>query len=579
MKYLKLNSLSLYLCLFVSLFSCRKEVSTPLAPEPVTNLQYAISDGRVNLTWQPSGNGYDAFQLELSRMADFSVINENIEVNGNVNQHSFWRLPLGEVYHVRVRAASALNGLFSDWATLSFETVENNILYSIAEDKVTANSVMFNWSNPDDGNNNQSGKITHIELRPFKGAVIRHNLLAQDLSARQTSVSSLAANMQYVATIYNDRFPLGTQTFATHAQPEGNTWKLEPYSDLVYAIKAAKNNDILLLNEGIYNYATVEIPIDNKIITIKAAEGVNARPRLYTRLLSLQGALSGLNLERLEISGARLDSYKQELPDAADHQWNDWVINHSNGQNTISLKLDDCIVRNYHTGLFNLNGSTGKVMESITINNSILHHLGADNETGVLNVGAAQLKKAVISNSTFYLANKIFIVVDAERNPNNVIDFTFKNNTVDSSFTAGGFDFKAVKAPSKFLMENNIISNLTSGGNFFLNFAYTANNFEKRLAFTNFYKVRSKSTIYGSNSSNMPIHSWELRHPNTVWTEVTPGFTMNDASHANPNSIKEYPFSYDPQYKDKENGDFTVNAASPLRANDQGRIIGDPRWW
>ncbi|HTG57738.1 MAG TPA: fibronectin type III domain-containing protein, partial [Niabella sp.] len=289
MKYLKLNSLSLYLCLFVSLFSCRKEVSTPLAPEPVTNLQYAISDGRVNLTWQPSGNGYDAFQLELSRMADFSVINENIEVNGNVNQHSFWRLPLGEVYHVRVRAASALNGLFSDWATLSFETVENNILYSIAEDKVTANSVMFNWSNPDDGNNNQSGKITHIELRPFKGAVIRHNLLAQDLSARQTSVSSLAANMQYVATIYNDRFPLGTQTFATHAQPEGNTWKLEPYSDLVYAIKAAKNNDILLLNEGIYNYATVEIPIDNKIITIKAAEGVNARPRLYTRLLSLQG--------------------------------------------------------------------------------------------------------------------------------------------------------------------------------------------------------------------------------------------------------------------------------------------------
>ncbi len=579
MKYLKLSSLALYLCLFVSLFSCRKEVSNPLPPEPVTNLQYAISDGRVNLTWQPTGSGYNAFQLELSRMADFSVINETVEVLGDVNQHSFWRLPLGEVYHARVRSASTQNGLFSDWTTLSFETVENNILYSVAEDKITANNVVLNWGMPNNAGSNQSSKITHIELRPFKGAVIIHTLTPQDLSAQQTSVPSLAVNMQYVATIYNDRFPLGTQTFATNAQPEGNTWKLEPYSNLVYAIKTAKHNDILVLNEGTYNYATTEIPIDNKLITIKAADGLNAKPRLYTRLLSLRGALSGLNLKGLEISGARLDAYKQELPDAADHQWNDWVVNHSSGQNTVSLEVDDCIVRNYHTGLFNLSGATGKVMESVTINNSIFHHLGADNETGFLNIGAAQLKKAMVSNSTFYLANKMFIAIDAERNTNNVIDFSFKNNTVDSSFTAGGFDFKAVKAPSKFVMENNIISNLTCGGNFFLNFAYTANNFEKRLVFTNFFKVRSKSTIYGANSSNMPLHSWELRHPNTVWTEVAPGFLMNDASHPNPNSIKEYSFSYDPQYKDKENGDFTVNAASPLKANAQGKIIGDPRWW
>ncbi|MCH5719590.1 DUF4957 domain-containing protein [Niabella hibiscisoli] len=355
--------------------------------------------------------------MELSRLADFSVINETIEVNEDVNQHSFWRLPLGEVYHVRVRSASTKNGLFSNWVALSFETIENNILYSVTEDKVTVNSVVFNWNTPDNGSDNLSTKVTHIELKPFKGAVIKHNLSPQDLSTQQTSVPSLAVNMQYVATIYNDRFPLGTQAFATNAQPDGNTWKLEPYSNLVYAIKAAKDQDIILLNEGVYNYATTEISIDDKLITIKAADGVKAKPRLYSRLLSLRGSLSGLNLEGIEISGARLDEYKQELPDAADHQWNDWVVNHSSGQNTVSLKVDNCIVRNYHTGLFNLSGTTGKVMESVTINNSILHHLGTDNETGLLNVGAAQLKKAMISNSTFYLANKIFVAIDAEKTP------------------------------------------------------------------------------------------------------------------------------------------------------------------
>jgi hypothetical protein len=172
----------------------------------------------------------------------------------------------------------------------------------------------------------------------------------------------------------------------------------------------------------------------------------------------------------------------------------------------------------------------------------------------------------------------MFVLVDAEKNPANVIDFTFSNNTVDNSWSAGAFDFKAVKAPSKCTLRNNIFSNITCSGNFFANFAYTANNFEKRLVNTNFYNVISKSTIYKVNKTG-PVPSWELRHPNNLWTEVVPAFALNDATNENPNSIREYPVSFDPGYKNAAAGDFSISASSPLRTLDANNPVGDPRWW
>jgi hypothetical protein len=173
----------------------------------------------------------------------------------------------------------------------------------------------------------------------------------------------------------------------------------------------------------------------------------------------------------------------------------------------------------------------------------------------------------------------MFMLVDQERNPAINLEMIFKNNTVDNSWSAGGISFKELKAPGKVLLQNNIFSNINAAANLFANFSFTANTFEKRLINCNFFNVLSKQTIYGSNSSNMPVHSWELRHPNTVWTEVKPAFIMNNAQHANPNSIKEYPVSFDPGYRNPANLDFTVSPGSALRSLDNGNPIGDPRWW
>ncbi|RZK69763.1 MAG: DUF4957 domain-containing protein, partial [Pedobacter sp.] len=472
----------------------------------------------------------------------------------------------------------------SEWAVISFNTSENNILLPISAEDLVNTSVSLRWDFVVADTDNSSNTVTKVVLKPFVGPATEYTLSAQHVQEKQLKIDGLQKDMQYRATIYNGSFAMGKRDFITAAEAVNGVWTLSPYSDLAGAISKSAHGDKILLRAGVYDLSTVVPSLENKSITIEALPSQDAeKPKLYARGFTMTGTSSGLAFRGLDISGSRINEYDQELSNSQDHLWNNWLITldvASAGFDAISF--DDCIIRNYWAGIFNMNDTNRpphKVGNSIAINNSIVHHLGGNNEAHTFHTRAGQVKKGTFTNSTYYLTNISFISIDAERNKANVVDFEFSNNTVDRSWSAGAFDFKEVKSPSTFVLKNNILSNMTSAANFFNNFAYTANDFNKQLINTNFFNVRSKSTIYGSNSSNMPVHTWELRHPNTRWNTVVPAFIMNDAQHANPNSIKEYTVSYDPGYTNAQGGDFTVAAGSALRTVDGGKAIGDPRWW
>lgn len=542
---------------------------------PVENLRHVVQGEHVKIAWDQSSESFTHYVVELSRLADFSVLNQSVTLEHSVNEHIFWKLDRGEDYYCRIKKVD--EDTETDWATVDFNTSESNILLPVASEDLEGKTAILRWDPI-----SSDVKLSKIVLKPVLGAAKEYPLTSSDLSAKSLTIEGLDADMQYDVRLYDGGFVVGRTEFITLAVPENGVWTLSPHSNLLMTIETSANGDRIVLRPGIYDLSTLIPSIQNKSIAIEG-ENADDLAKLYARNFLLNGVESGISFKNLEISGTRIDRYNQELSNSQDHLWNNWLISldvASSGLDAISF--DNCIVRNYWSGIFQMNDTNRpphKVGNAIRINNCIIHDIGGNNESPTLAINAAQVHKFEVSNSTFYRTNRLFVKVDAERNAANVVDFVFKNNTVNESWAGGSFDFLAVKAPSKFSFENNNLTNMTSSGNFFPNFAYVQNTFNKRLINSNFFNVKSKSTIYGSNSSNMPVHSWELRHPNTMWNEVVPAFTMNDGQHQNPNSIQEYPVSFDPGYTDVANGDFTVSASSPLRTLAQGNAIGDPRWW
>lgn len=545
--------------------------------EAPSNMKYMVQESNVKVSWTKPGESFDSYFLELSKFDDFSLIDRTEIIDGGNESVILRGLDLAENHYVRIRTQKSDPDSQSDWAQLRITTNPSDILMPIAREHISGTNVTVSWDFPHT-DESTSQEVSHITLVPTFGIAREINLSEQDISAKTATIDDLEIDMAYEVRIYNNSFLRGRQAFITGAESVNGVWTLSPHSDLKDAIERSLDGDQILLKAGVYDFWNEEILVDNKHITIKSSgDAIDAK--VYVKSFVLLGSgNAAVSFAGLDLSGTRVDSYKQEIPNTADTRWNSWLIRidgEAAGFDVVSF--DNCKIRSYYTGLLNM--SEKHVGNSLIINNTVVGHMGEDGQHAFINVGAARIKEGSFTNSTFYKNNKMFINVDREKNLQNDIDFLFKNNTVDNSWNAMAFDFKASKAPTVVRLENNLFTNITTAANFFNNFAHIANDFDKRLINCNFFNVKSKSTIYGSNTSNMPVHSWELGHPNSRWDEMVPAFVMNDANHANPNSIKEYPMAFDPKYENGENGNFKIGADSELRTAASGNAIGDPRWW
>ncbi|TYR37982.1 DUF4957 domain-containing protein [Sphingobacterium phlebotomi] len=566
-------------CMFCTVLSgCKKdpqEVDEPLTESPA-QLVYILQGSNIQISWKKPAEVFDYYLIELSKVPDFSVLDRQEQVTADNEAVILRGLDLAENYYARIRTARTTPESFSGWVDLTIVTNPSDILLPIKRESIDGDRVTVSWAYPqtDEGTSNL---VTHITMIPTFGLAREIRLSEEHKQAQTLTIDDLEKDMEYEVRIYNDSFLRGSQFFATPASPINGVWTLNPHSDLKDAVERSAEGDQILLNPGIYNFWNEEIYVDSKTLTIRSADEREGAT-VYVKAFVIQGGNAGVYFSRLDISGSRIDRFKQEIPNTPDTRWNSWLIELASEATGFGhVSFESCTIRNYYTGLLNM--SEGQLGEELTIENTLVSAMGNDGLHPFINVGAARIKKGVFTNSTFYNTNKMFINVDREKNLENDIDFLFKNNTVDNSWSASAFDFKASKLPTKVRLENNIFSNINCAANFFNNFAHVANDFDKRLINCNFFNVTSKSTIYGSNSSNMPVDNWELRHPNNRWNEVVPAFVMNDENHENPNSIQEYPLAFDPKYTDADNGDFTIGQDSELRNHAAAHPIGDPRWW
>lgn len=557
--------------------SCKKDrrAESSLSQKPGNFI--SIVDGfNVQLQWVAPNEEFDNYTLQFSKSSDFSILEYNLTIDKTKNSHILRNIDAGDNYYARIRSNRAVPMSSSDWVNLDFIASKGNILLPINRENVKQNTVDIKWEFlPTD---QTIGKVSRIVVIPNSGQSFEIQLTAQHIQNKSVTFDKLLSDVRYTVRIYNEDFLRGTQIFTTIALPANGVWTLSPHSDLKAAIETSKTGDKIILKEGVYNFWNESILIENKNITISTAAGSVSKPKVYVGRFIIQGMGTGIAFNGLDLSGTRVNDFKQELDNNADTRWNNTLLSMEGSSSTFDqISFENCIIRNYNSGLLKmLKGQTGN---NFNINNSIVHQMGDDQSSPLIEVGAARIKEGVFSNSTYYKAGKMFISIDREANPNNDIFFTFKNNTVDRSWNASGFDFKASKLPTKALFENNIFSNITCAANLFSNFSQPANNFDKRLINCNFYNVVSKATVYGSNQSNMPVHTWELRHPNFKWNDVLPSFIMNDGGHVNPNSIKEYPMSFNPDYRNAAALDFTIPVGSAMRNAVPGVILGDPRWW
>jgi hypothetical protein len=574
------SRLGLYILILFTIFACKKErYYAPL--DSISEFKSVVEGSSVQLVWQSPSVEFDNFTLEVSKSPDFSILENSSSIDKSSTSHILRGLDLGEEYFARIRTFRNFPNSNSEWSNLNFTTKQGNILLPISMNDIDGNKVTIKWEFPE--NEPIPPHITKLMIIPNAGQAIEVQLTANDIANKSVIFDRLEKDVQYTVRIYNNKFLRGTEVFTTSAESVNGVWTLSPHSNLKAAVELSKTGDNIILKPGTYNFWLDTISIDSKNITIKAQETATIKPKLYVKNFNIKGTGTSITFTGVDLSGSRITDFKQEIPNSPDTRWNRWLISiNKTASDFNEIKFDNCIIRNYYTGVLEM--VPGQVGNSVTINNSIIHHTGEDQLFPLLSVGIARVKEGIFTNSTYYKTNKLFITVDNEHPQTkrpilNHINFTFKNNTVDNSWNHSAFDFKAGLLPTKVLLENNIFSNINCAQNFFSNFAQLANNFDKRLINCNFYNVLSKATIYGKNSSNMPVHSWELRHPNLIWNEVKPAFLMNDATHINPNSIKEYPLSIDPGYTDAANLNFTIPATSILRTVDGGKPIGDPRWW
>ncbi|KGE13408.1 DUF4957 domain-containing protein [Sphingobacterium deserti] len=560
------------------LSSCKKDpVFVEALKETPSNVQYMVQSSNVKVSWKKPAESFDDYIIEVSRLEDFSIIDRTEVVDAEDEFVILRGLDLAENHYLRIRTQRESPKSQSEWAQLRITTNPSDILLPILREHVSGNKVTVSWDFPHT-DESTSARVSHLLLVPELGTAREIPINESDIAGKTATIDGLEKDMAYEVRIYNNAFLRGRQAFITGAESVNGIWTLSPHSDLKDAIERSVEGDQIVLRAGVYDFWNEEIIVDDKRISIKStADVINAK--VYVKSFVLKGSgKAGISFSGLDLSGTRVDSYKKEIPNTADTRWNSWLITvDAQATGFDAVAFDNCKIRSYYTGLLTMNEK--QVGNSVRIHNAVVGMMGEDGQHAFINVGAARIKEGAFSNSTFYKNNKMFINVDREKNLQNDINFLFKNNTVDNSWSAMAFDFKASKLPTVVRLENNLFSNITTAANFFNNFAHVANDFDKRLINCNFWNVRSKSTVYGSNSSNMPVHSWELRHPNNRWNEVVPAFVMNDASHANPNSIKEYPMALDPQYENAEAGNFKIGAGSPLRNATPGVIIGDPRWW
>ncbi len=528
----RMSLLLLAIITMISNYSCRKlEGADPMyyvpAPTALTldlknttltaNWEYAAKDDRVV-----------GFAVSVASDKEFKTIIKTDTTGADGRTASFNNLGYFAAAYVRVRALANDIVINSEYVTAAVQP--DNYFNSIDRSKLTTTSVVLSW------NATEAGTVTHILLIPANaGEEQTIQLSASEISAGSKTVENLDVNSPFTAVLFNGTVRKGVITFATRDPNASIVINSGPiiYDTLQDAINAAASGDVIDLGPSSYGSGSETITINNKSLTIKAADNTDALPVITLKNFDLKG-----NISSFKISGVKIVSTSHTIL-TGNTDYNKHIFGLTYVTGAINLTVENCDLSGAESGLCFTQAATatnapspisGTGTFNLTVDNCLLHDFG--NAGGdFIDFRSGAIGNVNYKNSTFWNGARSFLRTDNTASIVSGAIIAIENSTF-YNFSSGGA-FIRIAAPNTAVVINKciLLNKATNNGN-------TVTGSTLKL---------NTNNISGSNAAN-------------ITSGVTSGFNIGTTA-------------LDPAFSDAAVGNFTVGNATLKAAG-----IGDPRW-
>ncbi|WP_245681360.1 DUF4957 domain-containing protein [Arcticibacter eurypsychrophilus] len=504
----------------MSFSSCKDDILSEIttlevarAFSPTGLAAVVVNKTGVKLTWLAVNNP-DSYTIEIYETADFS--GSPVKTVSNI---PFKQVPYtvtgfaGQTtYFARVKAVGA--GVDdSKWVTATFNTDPEQIFQTVSTATLLAKEVTLSWP---------AGEIaSSIVLTPGN---ITHTVTSAEIAAGQATLTGLAAETDYVATLLKGTKTRGTATFTTLLDL-GKATAVNPGDNLSALLLNATEGQVFALFPG--SYTVNADVIISKSISIKGVKPYD-KPIINGMVLRLKSN-AGLELKDLILDGTGSVANYTILYDAV-----------SGSSAFAPLIVQKCEVKNYAKGIMSVGLAT--LIESVTYSKNLIHDFEC-NGADFIDFRNGIAKTFLFENNTVYncassttTGARDLFRMDAGGSTNfSTITsmITIKTNTFNNASNLAAKRFLYIRLVRNSIdFSKNIVAN-TAGF-----FAVTASII---------------TTSASNNYFNAPL-----------FTATPASGTKNDTGTST---------SLDPGFTGAATGNFTISNGT-LKSNG----IGDPRW-
>ena len=536
--------------LVVWLMACTKpsyksefELPRQFMPGAVT---ITAGETQARLQWSPSlftaGKGVH-YTVQLAQDSAFQttvVYETEVDTAQVVITDSV--LQINQYYFARIKANAKGATASSGWVTSGrFRITGEQIFLPVADATLKDTSVVLGWR--------PTAGLTRITLSPAGGTAIDIVLTAADLNASQKLIRGLSPQTAYKAEIFKNTTVKGTISFTTK-EKSIYAQVLNEGDDLVSAVAAASNGDIIGLEKGVYdckdaNGAFVNLVISQKHITLQSLSGNPKDTRVNFKELTVKGTGAGLTLKGIEFDGtaANADYFINFTGQASDAE----------AATFTSITIDNCIVHKTNNCLMrgNRGGNNAHKIDFIKINNSIAYNNGTGSYHYFM-LDKMEFKKIELTNSTFYDIARAFISwatnITVSPTPVILVDRCTLNSFGFGGSTRNNILLDANANSVDFTMQNSIIANTPKPNETVGTSLIKAGTAAPiRFQYNNYFNL----TTGGATPEPLTFPAYVQLSNNQT---IDLGWRATETS-------------------------FTLPVGSPLRtAGSDGKAVGDPRW-
>ena len=542
-----LRTISLALCLPAVFAACTKTENDPVLPRQFKPGDIVVQAGETEarLQWVRSqfAEPGTKYRLEVSADTNFATAAPiSVEIEDNFYVLTESDLEIETKYFARVRTNSFNTTEQSDWVhSNGFRITGEQIFQSVQDVELKDKRVTLRWRT--------SAGLTHILLTPDGGTAVEIPLTSDDLSASLKLIEDLTPVTSYTAAIYAGTVRKGITTFTTK-EPSIYTIILSPGDDLVAAVAAAADGDMIGLEAGTYDCmddagAYANLVVQQKTVTIASISGNPNDTKVNYREVTLKGTGAGVKLTGIGFDGLAAGSssayFLNLVGNASDGEAADFK----------NIEVNNCIVTNMGNCFFRGNraGNNLHTIDTIRVVNSVV----ADNRYlsayTFFTMEKLEFESLELMNSTFNRLGRAFIGystnITVPLTPRIIID----QCTINSFGRDGRNNFFIDNNgnTATISITNSIIANTPMPG-----------------------QTSGTSLIRGSASTASMTNSNYFGLTDGAATPVSLTFPAFVTQSANT--------TIDLGWTDATN-DFTLPSGSPLRTGSStGGVVGDPRW-